>query len=122
VADDARPPLASRPVSLRTYRVVVRGFSDGLDETQRSRLRERLADHDLFDAAFTADGTLAYDAALSASSHRVVVQVAGGPTEEEDAHTAGQLSAMARLEGMGVAWRRLRSTATCTDDVRVRRR
>jgi uncharacterized protein DUF6204 len=109
-------------VSLRTYRVVVRGVFDGLDEAQRSRLRERLAEHDLFDAAFTADGTLVYDAALSAFSHRVVVQVDGGPTEEDDAHVAGQLSAMAQLEGMGVAWRRLRSTATCTDDVRVRRR
>ena len=45
-----------------------------------------------------------------------------GPGEEDDAHTAGELSAMAALEELGVAWRRLRSTVTCTDDVRVRRR
>ena len=109
-------------MSLRTYRVIVRGVFDGLDDAQRTRLRDRLAAHDLFASAFTERGSLTYDAALSPFSHRVVVQVEGGHGEEDDAHTAGELSAMAALEELGVAWRRLRSTVTCTDDVRVRRR
>jgi hypothetical protein len=109
-------------VSIRTYRVIVRGVFDSLDEDQRARLRAQLAAHDLFASAFTERGSLSYDSTLAPFSHRVVVQVDGGPGEQDDAHAAGQLSAMAALEGLGVAWRRLRSTVTCTDDVKVRRR
>jgi len=110
-------------VSLRTYRVTVRGVFDGLDDDQRSALRDRLAEHDLFSSAFTEEGTLTYDGQLSAFSYRVVVRVEAGPQEEEDdAHTAGQLSAMVRLDASGLGYRRLRSAVTCTDDVRIRRR
>jgi hypothetical protein len=109
-------------VSTRTYRVIVRGFFDGVDDDQRARLRAQLAAHDLFDSAFTPEGTLSYDGTLSPFSHRVVVQVDAGEGEEDDAHTTGQLSAMACLEGLGVGWRNLRSSVTCMDDVRIRRR
>jgi hypothetical protein len=109
-------------VSIRTYRVIVRGVFDSLDDEQRTRLRGQLAAHDLFASAFTETGSLTYDAALGPFSHRVVVHVEGGPAEEDDAHAAGELSAMAALEELGVAWRNLRSTVTCTDDVKVRRR
>jgi hypothetical protein len=109
-------------VSLRTYRVIVRGVLAELDDDQRTRLRAGLAAHDLFVAAFTETGSLSYDAALGPFSHRVVVQVDAGPGEEDDAHTAGELSAMAALEELGVTWRNLRSTVTCMDDVKIRRR
>jgi hypothetical protein len=117
-----RAALTSPPVSLRTYRVTVRGVFDGLDDDQRSALREQLAEHDLFSSAFTEEGTLTYDGQLSAFSHRVVVQVEAGLQEEDDAHAAGQLSAMERLDAAGLGYRRLRSAVTCTDDVKVRRR
>ena len=117
----ARPPLPSPAVSLRTYRVIVRGVFTDLDDDQRARLRELAPAHDLFASVFTAAGSLSYDGQLAAFSHRVQVQVDAGPGEEEDAHTAGQLSALAALEELGVAHRRLRSTVTCTDDVKVRR-
>jgi hypothetical protein len=109
-------------VSERTYRVTVRGFFDGLDDHQRSTLRAQLADHDLFSSQFTEEGSLTYDTTLSAFSHRVVVRVEGGPDEEADAATAGELSALAALERLGVGHRRLRSSVTSMDDVKVRRR
>ena len=109
-------------MSTRTYRVIVRGVLSDLDDDQRARLRADLAAHDLFASAFTETGTLSYDAALGPFSHRVVVQVDAGAGEGDDAHTAGELSAMAALEELGVAWRNLRSTVTCMDDVKVRRR
>ena len=109
-------------MSERTYRVTVRGVFDGLDDAQRATLRENLADHDLFSSAFTEAGTLTYDDRLAAFSHRVVVRVQSGPQEEDDAHAAGQLSAMERLDAAGLGYRRLRSAVTCIDDVRIRRR
>lgn len=109
-------------MSTRTYRVTVRGVFDGLDGAQRAMLLARSAEHDLFSAAFTEEGTLTYDTSLSAFSHRVVVRVDAGPGEEDDAHTAGRLSAIERLESAGLGHRRLRSSVTCVDDVRIRRR
>ena len=109
-------------MSSRTYRVIVRGVFDGLDDARRAALRARAAEHDLFAARFTEEGSLSYDDALAAFSHRVVVRVDPGPGEEDDAHTAGQLSAIDRLEAAGLGYRRLRSTVTCVDDVRVHRR
>jgi Family of unknown function (DUF6204) len=109
-------------VSERTYRVVVRGFFDGLDDARRTALLGRLADHDIFASAFTEDGTLTYDEQLSAFSHRVVVRVDAGPGEEDDAATAGELSALEALDRLGVAARRLRVAVTSVDDVKVRRR
>ena len=108
-------------MSTRTYRVVVRGFFDGLDDAQRSRLRDRAVVHDLFSSAFTDEGTLTYDATVSAFSHRVTVHVDSGPDEVADAHAAGELSAMERLDAEGLGYRRLRSTVTCMDDVKIRR-
>ena len=109
-------------MSARTYRVVVRGFFDGLDGERRAALLGRLADHDIFGSAFTEDGTLTYDEQLSAFSHRVLVRVDAGPGEEADAATAGELSALEALDRLGVGARRLRVAVTSVDDVKVRRR
>jgi hypothetical protein len=109
-------------VSERTYRVIVRGVFDGLDEAQRSRLRAEAAAHDLLIASFTEEGTLSYDERLAAFSHRVLVRVDAGPGEEDEAHTAGELAAMAYLDAAGLRYRRVRSSVTCLDDVKIRRR
>jgi hypothetical protein len=108
-------------VSTRSYRVTVRGVFDGLDETQRAFLRARADQHDLLTSGFSEDGALAYDAALRPFSHRVIVRVQAGPDEEAHALVAGELSAVARLEALGVGYRGLRSSAVCTDDIRIRR-
>jgi hypothetical protein len=109
-------------VSTRTYRVVVRGVFDGLDEARRDRLRADAASHDIFDSAFTEAGSLTYDGSLSAFSVRVVVRVDPGSDEEAEAQTAGELTALEHLDALGVGHRRLRSTVTCMDDVKIRRR
>jgi hypothetical protein len=109
-------------VSLRTYRVIVRGVFDGLDDVQRDRLRAEASAHDLFDAAFTEAGSLSYDGSLSAFNVRVVVEVERGTDEEADAQTAGELAALEHLDALGVGHRRLRSTVTSMDDVKIRRR
>jgi Family of unknown function (DUF6204) len=109
-------------VSARTYRVVVRGVFDGLDDDHRATLRAQLAEHDVFVSAFTEDGTLTYDERLSAFSHRVVVRVDSGPDEESDAALAGELSALEALDRLGVGSRRLRAAVTSVDDLEARRR
>jgi hypothetical protein len=106
----------------RTYRVVTRGRFSGLDEDTRARLRAEAGEHDLLTATFTDAGTLTYDDRLDAFQHRVVVRVDEGPDEEEVALTAGELAAVQHLEGAGLGHGDLRATATCTDDVKVRRR
>jgi hypothetical protein len=109
-------------VSERTYRVIVRGVFDGLDEAQRTRLLAEAAAHDLLVSSFTEEGTLSYDERLAAFSHRVLVRVDGRPGEEDDAHTAGELAAMSYLDAAGLGYRNVRSSVTCMDDVKVRRR
>jgi hypothetical protein len=106
----------------RTYRVTVRGRFDGLDDRTRDRLRREAADHDVLVACFADEGTLTYDQRIDAFQHRVVVRVDEGTGEEDVARTAGELAAVEYLEAAGLGFGRLRSSATCLDDVKVRRR
>jgi hypothetical protein len=106
----------------RTYRVTVRGRFDGLDDETRARLRGEAAEHDVLVARFTDSGTLTYDQRLDAFQHRVVVRVEEEAGEEDVAITAAELAAMEYLDGAGLGYGPLRSSATCMDDVKVRRR
>ncbi|GAA1977821.1 DUF6204 family protein [Catenulispora subtropica] len=51
-------------MSERTFRIMVRGSFDALSEEQRAELLARAAEHDVFNAAFTAEGSLTYDLAM----------------------------------------------------------
>src|SRR3954452_20410897 len=106
----------------RTYRVTVRGRFQGLDDDTPTRLQARAAEHDVLVARFTDEGTLTYDSRIDAFQHRAGVRVDEGPGEEDVALTAGELAAVEYLEAAGLGYGRLRSTATCVDDVKVRRR
>ena len=106
----------------RTYRVTVRGRFEGLDEVTRARLRSQAAEHDVLVARFSDEGTLTYDERVDAFQHRSVVRVDEGAGEEDVALTAGELAAVEYLEAAGLGYGRLRSAATCMDDVKVRRR
>jgi hypothetical protein len=106
----------------RTYRVIVRGRFDGLDEPTRTRLLNEAAEHDVLTARFTDDGTLTYDRRIDAFQHRAVVRVDEGPGEEDVALTAGELAAVEHLDAAGLGYRDLRAKATCVDDVKIRRR
>jgi hypothetical protein len=106
----------------RTYRVTVRGRFEGLDDGTRDRLRREATEHDVIVAHFTDEGTLTYDQRLDAFQHRVVVRVDEGPGEDDVARTAAELAAVEYLEAADLGFGPLRSTATCMDDVKVRRR
>jgi hypothetical protein len=106
----------------RTYRVTVRGRFDAVDDLTRARLASEAPEHDVLVARFTDEGTLTYDSRLDAFQHRVVVRVDEGADEEDVALTAGELAAMEYLAAAGLGHGRLRCTATCVDDVKVRRR
>jgi len=51
-------------MSERTFRIMVRGSFDALSAEQRAELLARAAEHDVLNAAFTADGSLTYDLAM----------------------------------------------------------
>lgn len=50
-------------MSERTFRIKIRGIFDQLTPEQRAGLLARAADHDVLNAAFTAEGKLTYDLA-----------------------------------------------------------
>ncbi|MGA5819314.1 DUF6204 family protein [Kitasatospora sp. NPDC094028] len=48
-------------MTIRTFRIMVRGVFDGLTDEQRAALRAEAAEHDVLHAAFTREGHLSYD-------------------------------------------------------------
>jgi hypothetical protein len=51
-------------MSERSFRVMVRGSFGALSDEQRAELLARAAEHDVLNAAFTAEGSLTYDLAM----------------------------------------------------------
>ncbi|MGW1102303.1 DUF6204 family protein [Streptomyces sp. NPDC002540] len=83
-------------MSIRTFRITVRGVFDGLDADQRAELLARAAEHDILRAAFTPEGHLSYDvAARPAFTFRFL----DSGEEEEDI-----LEATVRAEDAAKAW------------------
>jgi hypothetical protein len=95
-------------MSSRSFRVMVRGFSDGLSAGQRAELLARAAEHDVLDASFTKEGHLSYDiAARDAFTFRFLdsgedILLAAGRAED---------AARAWLTGRGYGFKHLRSQA-----------
>ncbi|MCN9241697.1 DUF6204 family protein [Streptomyces sp. RY43-2] len=98
-------------MSIRTFRITVRGVFDGLDDGQRAELQARAAEHDVLRAAFTPEGNLTYDiAARPAFTFRF--QDSG--EAEEDILTAterAEEAAKAWLSARGYGYKNLRSKA-----------
>jgi hypothetical protein len=108
-------------VENREHRVVTRGEFQNLTDGQRDKLRAELDQHDLLLAGYTAAGTLSYDAELRPFTIRCeIVQAADRPDQE--AADTGALAALELLDGLGLAHHRLRTTASCLDDIKVKRR
>ncbi|MGW9032934.1 DUF6204 family protein, partial [Streptomyces sp. NPDC055722] len=83
-------------MSIRTFRITVRGVFDGLDDGQRAELLARAAEHDVLRAAFTPEGHLSYDfAARTAFTFRFLDS---GEAEEDI------LEATERAEEAAKAW------------------
>ena len=98
-------------MSIRTFRIIVRGVFDGLDDGQRAELLERAAEHDVLRAAFTPEGHLSYDiAARPAFAFRFL----DSGEAEEDILTAterAEEAAKSWLAERGYGYKNLRSKA-----------
>ncbi|ADB35803.1 hypothetical protein Kfla_6812 [Kribbella flavida DSM 17836] len=106
---------------VRTYRVIVRGEFQGLDEQLRAKLLAELDAHDLLLATYRPEGFLSYDADLRPFSIRCQV-VQPADRSDQDAIDTGLLTALQLLDDAGLRHHRLRATATCLEDVKINRR
>jgi hypothetical protein len=84
-------------MTLRIYRVVVRGRFEGLDDAQRRALRDAAPAHDIFESAFTPEGTLTYDHHLYAFNTRFDLRARG---EREEAEAEVRQVALERTEAL----------------------
>ncbi|WP_344178341.1 DUF6204 family protein [Kribbella lupini] len=106
---------------VRTFRVVTRGEFQNLTGTQREKLRAELHEHDLLVADYTETGTLSYDAELRPFTVRCLVVQTADRADQEAVDT-GVLVALELLERAGLDHHRLRTTASCLEDVKINRR
>ena len=103
-------------MSDRTFRVLVRGRFTEIPAARRTELLAEADNHDALFAEFTDEGTLTYDRSLTAFSVRCVIHA----EEERDAIAAGEQRAADLVTGTTHELRR--STATCMEDIKIRRR
>ncbi|MFC3573889.1 DUF6204 family protein [Streptomyces yaanensis] len=98
-------------MSTRTFRIMVRGVFDGLDDGQRAELLARAAEHDVLRAAFTPEGHLSYD--VSARPAFTFRFLDSGEAEEDilEATERAEEAAKAWLDERGYGYRNLRSKA-----------
>lgn len=101
-------------MTLRIFRVVVRGHFHDLDEEQRAVLVAEADNYEIFKSAYTADGTLTYEPNLVAFSFRYEMRRSdeSAADAEDRAVEAALAKARAALDVMGVGYRHLRATAT----------
>lgn len=98
-------------VSLRIFRVLVRGRFTDLDDATRARLRAEVDEHTVAAAGFGESGSLTYDGTLGAFGFRIQVRARGDDAEAE-AIALGERAARAELDRLGAGCGDLRSTAT----------
>lgn len=102
-----------------TYRVIVRGTWDGLDEQARARLLAEAADHGLTSMRFTEEGTLTYEPSpLKHFSMRYVV-LSDAADGEEMAGALAEERAETTLRELGYGFTALRSTVTDLDTMKI---
>lgn len=108
----------------RTYRVQATGQFADLAPTTRAQLQAQQAEHDLFLAAFTPEGTFTYTPTLTRFTLRYLLEVSEGSAAEADEAAAveGELLAMAFLESRSITHKPLTVAAVCLDDVKVKGR
>ncbi|MFJ1864734.1 DUF6204 family protein [Streptomyces sp. NPDC088097] len=98
-------------MSTRTFRIIVRGFFDGLTAEQHAELLAAAPQHEVLRASFTAEGDLTYE--LAARNSFAFRFLDGGEAEEDilDATARAELAAEVWLTERGYGFKRLRSTA-----------
>ncbi|MET8580115.1 DUF6204 family protein [Streptomyces collinus] len=98
-------------MSIRTFRITVRGVFDGLSEAHRADLLADAAQHDMLRAAFTPEGHLSYDIAARPA---FAFRFSDTGEEEEDileATERAEEAAKAWLTERGYGFKKLRSSA-----------
>lgn len=108
----------------RRYRVQATGQFTALGAEVRERLRAEQGDHDVFAAAFTAEGTFTYTPTLTRFTLRYLLDVDEGSAAEADeaALVEGELLAADFLSSRGITHKPLTVSAVCLQDVKVKRR
>ncbi|MGF1426714.1 DUF6204 family protein [Kitasatospora sp. LaBMicrA B282] len=98
-------------MSERTFRVMIRGAFDGLNEAQRAELLAEAAQHDVLFASFTREGHLTYD--LTARADFTFRFLESGEAEQDivPATARAEAAAMTWLEERGYGYKNLRSQA-----------
>jgi hypothetical protein len=106
-------------MSIRIHRVVVRGQFADLTDEQRAALLAEADDHEIFRAAYTADGTFTYERNLVAYQFRYEVRLddegggGGSPTAEAaDPAEIGRARAEEQMATWGLGTKHVRATAT----------
>ncbi|MFF7753010.1 DUF6204 family protein [Streptomyces sp. NPDC007971] len=98
-------------MSIRTFRITVRGVFDGLSAAQRADLLADAAEHDVLRSAYTPEGHLSYDIAARSA---FVFRFSDTGEEEEDileATERAEEAAKAWLTERGYGFKNLRSGA-----------
>ncbi|MFE6055615.1 DUF6204 family protein [Kitasatospora sp. NPDC056446] len=98
-------------MTIRTFRIMVRGVFDGLTDEQRAELLAAAPRHDVLHASFTREGHLSYD--LSARAAFTFRFLDEGEAEEDilAATERAELSARNWLAERGYGYKNLRSQA-----------
>ena len=71
-------------MTTRTYRVIATGQFSGLSPELKQRLRDEQAEHDMFESAFTAEGTFTYTPSLTRFTLRYLLEVSETSAAEAD--------------------------------------
>lgn len=95
---------------MSVYRVTVRGRFSDLDERQRARLTDALAEHDIFVSAYTPEGTFTYDHKLDFFNLRYEIRIDHGTSTTEIAAERGRSEAELFLRTLGYGHAALRVT------------
>ena len=92
------------------FRVTVRGQFFELTEQSRAFLSRSQPDHDIFQSAYTPEGTFTYDAAIAFFNLRYELR-ASGPDAVELVELEALDEAERFLATMGFTWKNLRANA-----------
>lgn len=111
-------------MTTRTYRVLVTGQFGALDPDRREQLHHEQPAHDVFSSAFTRAGTFTYTPSLTRFTLRYLLEIAedSAAAADEAALVEGELLAADFLESRGLSHKPLVVSATCLQDVKVKRR
>lgn len=116
-------PATTMPASGRTYRVEVAGQFDRPVGALRQALLDAQPDHHLSLAAFTVDGTFTYAPSLTRFMFRYLIEATEESAVDADALAllVAEMRSQDYLAARGIPVKGTRTTATCLEDVKVRR-